>query len=128
MNYQMFKSIIDSLIKNFTCPNCNSTAQENNIDIVWAAWSTVNIDIWCATCGKHTMVKAEMAQVDLWDVSNFDANKIDMLKIWLKKQLETKLKWIIENPKEKILINDNEIINLKNILKKENIKVQDFFS
>lgn len=128
MNYQMFKSIIDSLVKNFKCPECSSWASESNIDIVGIAGTTVNLSVKCSTCGKHTPIKAEMAQVNLGEIAGFDKQKIQQLK----EQLEAKLKNVggflsIHTPQPVITINEKEIIDLKNKLKKENIWVQDFF-
>ncbi len=67
MNYQMLKSIVDSLIQNFKCPDCHGWVSEKDIEIVWAAWKTVNIDVWCPVCNKHTMVKAEVSNMNLWN-------------------------------------------------------------
>jgi hypothetical protein len=34
MNYQMLKTLLDSLVLNFRCPSCSSGVIDNNIEIV----------------------------------------------------------------------------------------------
>jgi hypothetical protein len=35
------------------------------MDIIGAAGNTINVEIECDKCKKHTMIKAEIAQVDV---------------------------------------------------------------
>lgn len=110
MNYQALKSMIESLIKSFKCQECQSNITEKNIDIVWAAWNSVNIDIECPNCKKHTMVKSQILQID--------ASNINLLKDNL-----TKLKTNLDTP-----IKDEEMIKLSKDLKNRNISASDLFS
>jgi len=50
MNYQMLKTLLDSLVTNFKCPNCNEQVTDSNIEIVGAAGNSVNLDIGCVAC------------------------------------------------------------------------------
>jgi hypothetical protein len=34
MNYQMLKSIIDSLIQNFKCPDCQTSVSEKDVEVM----------------------------------------------------------------------------------------------
>lgn len=116
MNYKALKWVIDWLINSHKCPNCNSSINESSIDIIWAAWSTINIDISCPSCDKHSMVKAEIAQID---VSNLKVNDI---KNWnIKKQIINQLKWWSKNKNLK----ESDISELTNKLKKTNINIWD---
>ena len=87
MNYKFIKWIIDSLIKTYKCPSCWATINENNVDIIWAAWNSINIDIVCNRCKKHSLIKSELndiskpmnywpkiAQNWIGDTSNFEKN------------------------------------------------------
>ena len=69
MSYEGLKAMIESLINTYKCPECSSKVIDNDVDIVWAAWNTVNIDIECSKCKKHSLIKAEVFPVDLWHLS-----------------------------------------------------------
>ena len=110
MNYQALKSMIESLIKSYKCNECGSNITEENIDIVWAAWNNVNIDIECPNCKKHAMVKSQVMQIDINNIK------------WLKNSL-LNLKNKIETP-----IKDEEMIKLSKDLKNRNLNVKDLFN
>ena len=122
MNYQILKSIIDSIIKNFKCEACSSNITEWNIEIVWAAWTTLNLDLVCPTCNKHNMVRAEVSHLNMGQIG--DINKI-------KENLTNALKNIsqvkMDNKRKDIKIDDKEIIDLRKKLKQDNIWVWDIF-
>lgn len=56
--------MMDNLVKNHRCPMCQSSIADENIDIIGAAGTTLNIDVECPKCQKHTMIRAEIAQID----------------------------------------------------------------
>lgn len=118
MNYQIFKSIIESIIANFKCESCMSWVSENNIEIIWAAWGSLNVDVVCPSCSKHTVVRAEVANVNLWAVS---------WKQELKEKLVKTFSNIVKNDNN-LKLNDKVITDLSKALKTENIKVQDFLN
>lgn len=109
MNYQALKSMIENLVKTFKCKECWNYITEENIDIVWAAWNNVNIDIECPNCKKHTMLKSQVIQIDLSNIKDLKNNLLN---------LKTK----IENP-----IKDEEMIKLSKDLKNRNISAKDLF-
>lgn len=126
MNYNVFKSMLDVLVKTYKCPFCNSEVWENNIDIVWAAWTTLNIDIDCPSCHKHSIVKAEVAHLDA-KTMNFP--------VWasineIKENLSTMLKKDILDEQEvpKNAIKDKDIVSLNRTLQAEEIKIEDLFN
>lgn len=125
MNYQVFKSMLDVLVKTYKCPFCQADVWENNIEIVWAAGTTMNIDVACPECKKHSIVKAEVAHIDA-KMMNFNPNsslediKSNLSSI-LKKDLE------IDQNKSKNSIKDKDIVSLSKDLQLEDIKIEDLF-
>lgn len=120
MNYQSLKWMIESIINSYKCPECKNMINENNIEIIWAAWNTVNIDIWCLNCWKHSMIKTEVLSIDL-------TNK------WLSQESINKLRQNLLNLKPNTwfkkskIINDEEIVNLNKNMKKQSFQVSDLF-
>lgn len=112
MLYEALKWLVDWLKTSYKCPECSSAVWDNNIDIVWAAWTTVNFDIECPECGKHWIIKSQMTMLDLWQ---------------MKQSIETiknKLKW---NNESVISITDSEIVELDKDLKNKQISASDLF-
>lgn len=131
MNYQMLKTLLDSLVVNFKCPNCQSQIGENNLEIVGAAGSSINLDVLCPACEKHTFVKAEVSQINLWNIIDIKPENIQEFKQKLHQKL-TNInikKADLSNSKDiKAKINDKEILELRETLKSEHTKVEDFLS
>lgn len=119
MNYQILKNIIENLLQSFECPSCSSEISEQNLEIVWAAWSSINVNVNCWSCNKSTLIRTEVATINLW--------KIDGLKI--PDEIKSKIQNLKSEiaPVKKTFINDEEIISLNKKLK--NISwVEDLFS
>ena len=117
MNFQSLKWMIDSIVQSYKCPECNVWVNDWNIDIIWAAWTTINIDIECPNCWKHSMIKTEVLSINLSNqsISSENLNKI--------KQSLLEWNWrLISNQKR---INDNEIVNLNENLRKNWLNVSD---
>ena len=93
MNFGMLKNMVENLVSTYKCPFCGaSEISEKNIDIVWAAGNTVNIDMHCPSCNKHFMAKTEVVQMEL---GNLWAEKLSQLQESLM-ALKGKLGWNIE--------------------------------
>ena len=114
MIYEAMKGLVEWLVTSYKC-ECGSNVWEKNIDIVWAAWNTVNFDIICPNCEKHWMVKSQIVMLD----SN-----------WLNE-----IQHAVENIKEKLWqdiktkqISDTEIVNLWKDLNNKQINVSDLFN
>lgn len=126
MNYKTLKWMLESLVKVYKCPMCNAEVSENAVDIVGAAWNTVNIDIECENCKKHSMIKAEINNVNIIPINVWE-NWIE----WLKKSLED-IKWqIAQNTRTNSNTNkitDTEIIDLNKKLKSNDLNAQDLFT
>lgn len=119
MNFQSLKAMIDSLVKSYKCPECSNSISDANIDIIWAAWTTINIDIACSNCWKHSMVKTEVLSIDLtW--KNISPENLKKLKNSLINKNGT-----IISPNNKI--DDSEIMSLNKNLRKDKFDVSDLF-
>ena len=117
MNFQSLKWMIESVVSSYKCPECNSWVNDSNVDIIWAAWTTINIDIECSNCWKHSMIKTEVLHLDL--TKNISQENIAKLKESL---LNSNWK-LINNP----TIKDDEIIWLNKDLRKRWLNVSDLF-
>lgn len=135
MNFQTLKAMIENLIKSFTCPACNSAIAENSIEIIWAAGTTVNIDIECPNCKKHALIKAELAINE--SVPWISREKLELLKNllkWMSTKFETSTPMIWENlqPPSQIqtqtTINEKEILELRENFKNKKLSVSELFS
>ena len=119
MKFWALKWLVENVVKSYKCPECNSDINDNNIDVVWAAWNTVNIDIECSNCWKHSMIKSE--------VMTFDLSKLPLPKEKLeniKKEL-FEIKWQLNSKKD--FIKDEEIVDLNKDFKKDDFNVSDLF-
>lgn len=127
MNYQMLKTLIDSLVTNFRCPNCEWQVGESNIEIVGAAGTSVNLDISCMQCSKHTFVKAEVSQMNLSNILDMTGWNIEEFKQKLWQRLSwiatKKAWWGNENNPQ---IKEKQILELRELFKNENTNVEDF--
>jgi len=114
MNYKWLQLMVDSLIEDYKC-ECWASVTEEDVDIMWAAWNNVNIDISCSKCWKHTMMKSRLIVIkpeNIWTI------KENLLNI--KEQIETE--------KSKNTIKDKYIVDLSKNLKNNNIAVSDLFN
>ena len=115
MIYKTLKSLVDWLKTNYKCSECNSWVWESDIDIVWAAWNTVNFDVICPKCWKHWIVKSQLMMVDLEWINE------------IKHSIENIKEKLTENNKINTKITDKAIVSLDKNLKNEKISVSDLF-
>lgn len=106
---------------------CQSNIADTSIDIIWAAGTTINIDIECPSCKKHSMIRAEVAQIDISNIS-LAKDKINKIQNLLN-QIKNPQAWnnMTEKHIIKETINDTEIINLSKDLKNRKISASDLF-
>lgn len=121
MNYGALKWLVETVVQNYVCPECNANVNDINIDVIWAAGNTVNIDIECPSCGKHSMIKSEVISFDMTKMmipkehlDNIQAN-IEIIK---GKQLKHQ---------KELAIKDEIIVDLNRDLKKKNFNASDLF-
>lgn len=120
MNYNVFKTLVDVLVKTYKCPNCQAEINENSIDIVGAAWATINVDIWCPACKRHSIIKAEATQVNANMMDFWTNPSIESIKKSLSSLISQNRK--IENP-----IKDEDIVNLNKDFKNPELTIENLF-
>ena len=135
MNFKALKWMIDSLVKTYKCPECGNEVNDNNVDVIGAAGTTINIDVECPGCGKHSMIKSEVMSLDLTN-QNITPDKLQQIKETLGKlngnikaefiddTNEESIK-LAEAKKQEKSIKDKEIVNLNSELKQEELNVED---
>ena len=130
MNFGMLKNMVDNLIHSYICPFCSEkNIQEQDIDIIWAAWNIVNIDMHCPSCKKHFLAKTEVLHIDMGNVDVWNMKKLHASL----QALQKKMGWNIdfshdENIQSPELIRDESIVALKKTLSGKKISVSDLFS
>ena len=133
MNYSTLKSMIESLMKGYSCPSCNNNSiSEQDIDIVGAAGNTINIDMKCPSCQKHYMARMEVVGIDMSNQSQFSKEGIQNIKMWMGafKNAFAKMKnqEVEENISSSVSsIKDDEIVNLSKDLKTKKLSAKDLF-
>lgn len=129
MNYQALRWLIDNLVQSYKCPECWNWVVEANIDIIWAAWNTINVDVECSKCQKHSMIKSEVLSINLWE---FKQAKDTLLKLKnnlenIKSNLDLSKNVSYKKPLDLKMIKDEEIVDLNSKLKTKDFKVEDLF-
>lgn len=107
MNFEGLNIMINNLIQGYKCPECQWNITAHDIDIVWAAWSTVNLDVVCTNCGKHSMIKSQIMHINQEQIKALQ-NKVGSSK--------------------KSIIKDNQIVELSKDLKHRKVNVSDILS
>lgn len=128
MNFKALKGMIESLVKTYKCPECWAEVNDNNVDVIGAAGTTINIDVECPNCGKHSMIKSEVMSLDLTK-ANITPDKLMQIKETLSK-LNT---WNVtaqvldtqEDTQNLESIKDEEIVDLNKELKQGDLNVSD---
>lgn len=145
MNFQALKWMIDNLVQNFTCPECMSKVSEEFIEIVWTAGTSINIDVECPKCEKHSMIKAQVyamnipIEMGIWEkeLENIESKEMAIMQEKLSsiEHLDEKIKNISEKidswentKKDNNSIKDTEIISLNKNLKSANFSIESLFN
>lgn len=134
MNYSTLKTMIESLIKGYSCPVCNhSSISEQYIDIVWAAGNTVNIDMKCPSCAKHYMARMEVVGLDLSNQDKSASSQIHNMKVGID-SIKHALNQIKEKKENEVAqeiwedsIKDEVIVDLSKDLKTKKLSASDLF-
>ncbi len=135
MNFWVLKNMVDNLVSTYKCPFCSSCdISEQDIDIVWAAGNTVNIDMHCPKCKKHFMAKTELMHIELGSVHPDSISKINESlhalkgKLWWNIEINTDLMKSEWDEKKEDIIDDTQIIDLNTKLSGKNMKIEDLLS
>lgn len=126
MNYQSLKAMVESVASNYLCPSCNSPVNDAALDIIGAAWTSINIDVTCPSCEKHSMIKAEVMNIDVTNM-NINREQFDALKDKIG-QMKTIVSWKDDAKNSNVdVIKDDQIVDLNKNLRKKDLKVEDLF-
>lgn len=125
MNFQTLKWMIESLVKSYKCPMCTSGVSEGDVSIIWAAGNTVNIDVTCGSCNKHSMVKIEVMWIDLTK-HDAPAEMLQELKSRFR-NMQPSAEVMSEDVIIQDPIKDENIMDLNKDLKLKNLSVKDLF-
>lgn len=125
MNYKLLKALLENILENFQCQNCNSKTSEENIEIIWVAWKNVNLNIKCDTCKKSSIIRAEANEVKLnW----LDKQKLDLIKAQLEKRLGNKANINIIEQTDVDSIEDAQILELDKRLQEKGTSIEDLLN
>lgn len=114
--------MIEGLIEWYNCPHCSAKAKEDMVDIVGAAGNTVNIDVTCHECSKHSIIKAEVRQMNITNL-NMSPERVQATLQAIQEKTGKNIS-LDTHIFEKI--NDEQIVDLSKKLKKESLNVSDF--
>lgn len=87
MNYLILQNIINSLITSFSCKNCNSKVGPADLNILWIAGNSLNLEAICPSCKTPWVIKAEIWLVTNLSNPEFMKNAwplLDVLKKWME--------------------------------------------
>jgi transcription elongation factor Elf1 len=122
MDYKLLKALLDNILENFKCQNCNSKTSEENIEIIWVAWKNVNLNVKCSSCSKSSIIKAQANEVKLnW----LDKQKLDFIKSQLEKRLGGKANINIVEDTSISSIENTQINELGKKLKQDDTSIED---
>jgi len=108
MIYKALQWLVEWLKDTYKCPECKHAISETDIDIIWAAWTSVNFNIICPKCWKSWIVQSQLMTIDVK---------------WIE-QIQNSIENITKTNK----ITDNEITSLDKDLKTKQINVSDLFN
>jgi len=130
MNYQSLKIVVEWLVESFKCPSCNSKSSADFVEILGSAGTSINLDIICPKCNKHTAVSAQAFAMPLfiWKGSITKEQKEQNINK-MKEKLDNIQNLEIKNNSNKNnnLIKDEEIILLNKKLKTNNFSIESLF-
>ncbi len=138
MNFQALKWMVDNLVQTFKCPDCGSSVSDEFIEIVGTAWTSLNIDIECPKCERHSMLKAQVYSMNIpmemiipeQELEKMENQEMEIMQEKLSKikNFDKKMEEISKNKNEsKNLIKDEEIVSLNKTLKNNNISMWELF-
>lgn len=75
MHYIFLKNILETVLLNFTCPQCQSKTNEQSIQISWVSSHGVDIFIHCHVCGANSQLNAEINSIAAQMLQNENGKK-----------------------------------------------------
>jgi hypothetical protein len=60
MHYIFLKNILESVLANFTCPQCHNKTNDQSIKVTGISSHGIDIHIHCHICSTHSQLNAEI--------------------------------------------------------------------
>lgn len=121
MNYLILKSIIEATVVNFRCKDCGSTIVEWNLNVLWTAGNSVNMEVICPNCKAQWVIKAEIwlvGQLNNSDAMSNIKNTLKWIGQFIGQSNQTQNSWET--------INDSDILSIRDNIKKSK-SIEDLF-
>ncbi len=118
MQYLFLKNILETVLSNYICPECQNKTNEQSLQITGVSSHGVDIHVHCHVCGAHSQLNAEvnMMAAQMLESDEWKKQFEEFLSQWWvigatlhNKQKDTKTN---ENA-----IKDEDIIKIHNDLK-----------
>lgn len=118
MHYIFLKNILETVLANFACPQCQNKTNEQSIQISWVSSHGIDIFIHCHVCGANSQLNAEINTIAAQMLQNENGKKYfeDFLKQW--GAIGATMKNSQSGESQKIGIPDDEITKIHDEIKK----------
>ena len=131
MIYEALKWTVEQLIEQYECPECSCGISDNDINIIWAAGTSINMEVICPECKLSEFVEAQVFTLDLSKITQKQV-KVDLLKDKIKniqsyKKEITDVGSLLEEKINNKKIKDENIVWVNKLLKSKNFSLMDLF-
>ena len=131
MIYEALKWTVEQLIEQYECPECRCGISNNDINIIWAAGTSINMEVICPECKLSEFVEAQVFTLDLSKITQKQV-KVDLLKDKIKniqsyKKEITDVGSLLEEKINNKKIKDENIVWVNKLLKSKNFSLMDLF-
>lgn len=117
MNYIFLKNIIETILQNFTCPECHSKTNEQTLQITRITPQGIDIHIQCHICQSKSALHAEVNTMAHEMLQNEHGRKFfeDFIRQWGVLGADMSQNMI---PAQQNWIKDEDIVKVHEDLKK----------
>lgn len=122
MNYLILKNIIDSLLTTFTCKNCSSKLNAEDINILWIAGNSLSIEAICPWCKTPWVIKAEIGLIANLSNPEFMKNvnsMVEAIKSWMVHMNSNEFSWIKDSDINEMKESLKNCSSIEDLFKKE---------
>lgn len=118
MQYIFFKNILETILANYLCPQCQSKANEQSLSIMGVRENSLSIHVHCHICGTHSELNAEVNAMaaQMLETEEWRKTFEEFVKSWWTIGATMKNK----NPRTPVnpdVIKDEDIVKIHNDLK-----------
>jgi len=128
MIFEALNWTVNQLIEEYECPECKWKITWEDINIIWAAGSAINMDVMCPECETSEYIEAQVLTLDFSQLLQ-NKDKINELSSKIKdisgyKEEITDVDSLLSKEDK---IKDEEIISINKVLKRRNFSINDLF-